>query len=409
MGLPSFVAVRYLRPRRGRGLVSLVTAIAVLGFAAGVGALILALAVTSGFRDALQQELVGATAEVNLMRKEPAGITDYRALLSRAAALPHVRAAAPAIYDSVILSRGARVAQVTLKGIEPRQERRVTNMLDRLRAGSWQSLASDSAARDLLLGQSLADSLGARVGDWVQVYVPQAVLTPLGYEGRTTSFRVTGIFRSGYSDFDSGWAYTGFLAAQQLRPGNGDFASVIELRLDDLYRAGAVARAAVAMAGPAFTATTWMGQNRAIFQALKTQRLGTIIVIGLIVFVAGMNVLILLSMLVLEKRKEIAVLLSFGAKRRQIRRIFVYQGVFIDLVGTALGLAVAYGFAWAANQYHWIHISSEVYAIDYVPFHTRWSDGLLVALLALAVSVLASIYPARRAVRVRPAEALRYE
>ncbi|HZT73571.1 MAG TPA: ABC transporter permease [Terriglobales bacterium] len=409
MGFPSFVALRYLRPRRGRGLVSVVTAIAVLGFAAGVGALILALAVTSGFRDALQQELVGATAEVNLLRKDPAGISNYRNLMSRLAALPHVRAVAPAVYQMVILSRGARVAQVTLKGIEPKQELRVSNMLDRVQVGSWQPLAANSAAHDLVIGDELSRTLGAGVGDWVDVYVPQAVLTPLGYEGRTTPFRVVGIFRSGFSDFDGGWAYTGFQAAQQLAPGSGDFASVIEFRLDDIYRADPVAAAAVQMAGPAFTSTTWMSQNRAIFQALKTQRLGTIIVIGLIVFVAGMNVLILLSMLVLEKRKEIAVLQSLGARRRQIRRIFVLQGVFIDLVGTAVGLAAAYGFAWAANRYHWIHISSAVYAMDYVPFHARWSDGVLVAVLALVVSVLASVYPAGRAVRVRPAETLRYE
>lgn len=411
MQLPAFVALRYLRPRRGRGLVSVVTAIAVLGFAAGVGALILALAVTAGFRDALQQELVGATAEVNLLRKEPVGIDHYQSLMARVARLPQVRTVAPAIYDEVYLSRGARGATVTLKGIFPRQELEVSNMLTRLRAGSWQPLAADSTARELLLGQDLADVLGAGVGDWVQVYVPQAVLTPLGYQGRTLPFHVAGIFRSGFSDFDSGWAYTGFRAAQQLHPApaGGDYASVIEFRLDDIYSADAVAHAAAALAGPSFTATTWMGQNRAIFQALKTQRLATIIVISLIVFVAGMNVLILLAMLVIEKRKEIAVLLSMGAKRRQIRRIFIYQGIMIDLLGTALGLGVGYTFAWAANHYRWIHISSEVYAIDYVPFHPHIADGVLVAALALAISVIASIYPARRAVTIRPAETLRYE
>lgn len=411
MDLPSFVAVRYLRPRRGRGLVSVVTAIAVLGFAAGVGALILALAVTNGFRQAMQRELVGATAEVNLLRRDPAGITDYRDLMARLAQLPHVRALAPAIYDSAYLSRGANGAEAYLKGVRPSRELQVSNLLARLPAGSWQPLERDSAGDNLVLGQGLAQTLGVGVGDWIQVYVPRAILTPLGYAGRTVPFRVVGIFRSGFSDFDDGWAYTGFVAAQRLIPaaGDGDFASVIEFRLDDLYRADEVARAAAALAGPAFTTTTWMSQNRAVFQALQTQRLGAIIVISLIVFVAGMNVLILLAMLAIEKRKEIAVLLSLGAKRRQIRRIFIYQGVLIDVFGTALGLTVAYLFAWGANRNHWIHISSQVYAIDYVPFHASLADGVWVAILALGVSILASLYPARRADSVRPVETLRYE
>ncbi|MGH9393060.1 MAG: FtsX-like permease family protein, partial [Terriglobales bacterium] len=233
---------------------------------------------------------------------------------------------------------------------------------------------------------------------------------PLGMAGKSFSFRVAGIFNSGFLDFDSGWAFTAFQAAQALAPQNqGEWASALEFRLHDIYQADAVAAAAQALAGPEFMTTTWMAENHPLFQALQLERLGTVLVISLVVLVAALNVLIMLTMLVLEKRREIAVLLSLGARRRQIRRIFVYQGLWIAGLGTLLGLGVAYPLAWAADRYHWIHVSAEVYAVDYIPFHAHGRDGLLVAVLALAIAYLATLYPSRRALAVLPAETLRYE
>ncbi len=413
LNLEFFIAWRYLRPRRGRGLLSVVAAIAVLAFAAGVAALILSLAVMDGFRDALQRELVGATAQINLLRREPgAAITHYHQLMRRLARLPHVTALAPAFYDSVFLYHGNRAAQVTLKGVVPRQELRVGSLLSRVREGGWQDLELQPQQPNLLLGGALAHQLNVTVGDWVNLYVPRAVLTPLGYAGRTVPFRIVGIFRSGFADFDSSWAYTSMRAAQNLHPpesGSGDRASAIEFRLDNIYAAPQVARAAEKLAGPDYVAVTWIAQNRAVFQALSLQRLGTILLVGLIVFVAGLNVLILLTMLVMEKRREIAILLGLGARRRQIRRIFILQGMLLDALGTALGLAAAYFLAWAANRYQWIHVSAAVYSISYVPFHASWRAGIEVAALSLGIGLLATIYPSRRAVRVPPAETLRYE
>ncbi len=412
LGLEFFIAWRYLRPRRGRGLISVVAAIAVLAFAAGVAALILSLAVMDGFRDALQNELVGASAQINLLRREPAAFTHYRALMRRLRRLPHVVALAPAFYDSVLLSHGNRAAQVTLKGVLPAEELRVGSLLSRVRQGGWRVLAGHPRAPNLLLGGELANRLQVNVGDWVEVYVPQAVLTPLGYVGRTTPFRVAGIFRSGFADFDSSWAYTSLQAAQNLHPvaaGGRDRASVIEFRLDDIYAAPQVARRAERAAGPDFVAVTWMSQNQAVFQALSLERLGTVLLIGLIVFVAGLNVLILLTMLVMEKRREIAILLGLGARRRQIRRIFILQGMLLDLIGTAAGLFAAFLLAWAANRYQWIHVSAAVYSISYVPFHAGWLAGVEVSALSLGIGLLATLYPSQRAVQVPPAETLRYE
>ncbi len=412
MSVDTFVAFRYLRPRRRRGLLSVITVIAVAGFAAGVGALVLALAVTNGFRDALQQELVGATAELNLLHKTNIEIAHYPALIQRLQGVPHVRAIAPVVYDEVFLSFGNRGAEATIKGVIPQRELQVGDMLRHVTEGSWRPLQERPAEHTLLLGADLASSLGVTVGDYVDVYVPHAILTPFGYAGRTLHFEIAGIFRSGFSDFDGRWAYCSLQSAQDLHAeggGNLDSASALEFRLDDIYAVDQVANTVRRIAGPSYATTTWISQNRAIFQALKMERLGTVIVIGLIVFVAAMNVLVMLTMLVMEKRKEIAVLLSMGARRAQIRRIFILQGLLIDVMGTGLGLAIAYLFAWGANRYHWIHISSAVYAIDYVPFHAQLSDGVWVALLSLTVSLLASVYPAQRAVRILPVETLRYE
>lgn len=388
----------------------MVTAIAIVGFAAGVGALIMALAVTNGFRDALQSELVGATAQVNLMRRQPEAIDDYPALSARMRHLPHVAAVAPEIYTAGLLIHGDRSHEVVLKGVDPAQELQVSNLLAHLQQGSVRPLAEQPKQPNIILGKDLADAIGAYNGEWVDLYLPNAELTPLGMAGKRFSFHIVGIFHSGFLDFDSGWAFTSLTAAQALQPQNqGDWASDLEFRLDDIYQADAVARDAAAAAGPEYTTTTWISQNRPIFQALQLERLGTILVIGLVVLVAALNVLIMLTMLVMEKRKEIAVLLSLGARRRQIRRIFVYQGLWIAVLGTAVGLGIAYPLAWAANHYHWIRVSAEVYAVDYIPFHPHPLDAVIVSVLALAVAWVATLYPARRALAVLPAETLRYE
>lgn len=410
MGFPGFVALRYLRPRRGRGLLSAAAGIAMAGFAAGVGALIVALAVTNGFREALQNELVGATSQLNLLPRTPTAINDYPALQARLRQLPHVTAVAPEIYTAGLLIHGDQNHEVVLKGVVPQQEVQIGRLLGHLAAGSLAPMEQQPEADNLILGKDLADKLGATVGTHVELYLPNAELTPLGMAGKRVSFQVVGIFQSGFLDFDSVWAYTSLRAAQSLRPENqGNWASDLEFHLDDIYQADAVAKAAQAVAGPEFTTTTWIEQNRPIFQALQLERLGTLLVISLVVLVAALNVLNLLTMLVLEKRKEIAVLLSLGAKRRQVRGIFVYLGVWIAGLGAAAGLALAYPLAWAANRYHWIHVSAQVYAVDYIPFHAHAWDGVLVTGLTLVIALAATLYPSRRALAVVPAETLRYE
>jgi lipoprotein-releasing system permease protein len=221
-------------------------------------------------------------------------------------------------------------------------------------------------------------------------------------------FRVAGIFNSGFYDYDSSWAFIRLSDAQNLF-GLGDVISVIQFKIDDIYQAGEVGHALEDAAGQGFMTTNWMEQNKPLFRALRLERLVTFITIGLIVFVAALNILISLIMMVMEKTKDIAVLMSLGTKKKQIRRVFIAQGVLIGVIGTAIGLLLGFAISYAGGHYHFIALSAEVYSIDYVPFAPRLTDGVIVALVSIGISFVATIYPSWSAARILPAEALRYE
>jgi lipoprotein-releasing system permease protein len=242
----------------------------------------------------------------------------------------------------------------------------------------------------------------------VLVTSPQGELTPLGLVPKYQRFQVVGIFHSGFYQYDSTYAFTRLADAQRLFS-EPDVVSVVSFKVDDMYRANEIAREIEAAAGPGFMTTNWMEQNRELFRALRLEQVVTFIVIGLIVLVAALNILIALTMMVMEKTRDIAVMMSYGVRADQVRRIFVMQGLLISVLGTLLGLVVGYGLAWAGGHYRFIHLSAEVYSIDYLPFAPRVMDGVIVAAVALGVSLLATIYPSGSAARVLPAEALRYE
>ncbi len=416
-----FFAARYLRARRRQAVIGLVTAISIFGIAAGVAALILALAITNGMRRDVQDRLLGSSAHIDLLRADAKGIRDWQPLVERLGRLPHVVADAPGLYEQVLVARGPRDGGALLKGILPTAEDRISHLEQTVTpTGAFAQLApeddqdqthSNAAAGPLppiILGSDLAETIGAAVGDSVMVISPQGELTPLGIVPKYVRFRLAGIFHSGFYQYDSGMGYIRLADAQRLFA-EPDLITVIDFRVDDLYAADRIARTVEQAAGPGFQATSWMEENRELFRALALQRVVTFLILGLIVLVAALNILIALTMMVMEKTRDIAILMSFGVEPAQIRRIFLLQGLLISLLGTALGLVLGYLGAWAGSHYHFIRLSASLYNLDTLPFAPRLADGVLVGLVSIGVALTATLYPSAAAARILPAEALRYE
>jgi len=408
MKFESFVALRYLRSPNRPAVLRLVTLLAVIGVAAGVTTLVIALAMNTGFRQAIRDRLLTVTAHVNLKPAGPEVIRNYRELMARLAGTPGVRSIEPAIYDTVLLSSGNRARGVVLKGVDPELELNASEALHRIAAGSADFHADADGIPAILIGRLLADDLKISVGDYLTLTSPQGSLTPFGMLPRSRRFRVAGIFDSGFYDYDANWTFV-TLASGQAMAGIGDVVSLLELRVNNLDDAARVAEEISRRAGSGFTVSTWMDENRALFRALSLEKLVTALFIGLITFVAGLNILVVLTMTVTDRSKDIAVLMAMGARRQQVRKLFVLQGLVVSLVGTFAGLILGYLLAWVADRWKLIPLNPEIYAIPYVPFHANGFDALWIAAAALAISIAATVLPARSASKILPVEILRFE
>lgn len=402
------VALRYLRSPNRPAVLRLVTLLAVIGVAAGVTTLVIALAMNTGFRQAIRDRLLTVTAHVNLKPIGPEGIRNYRELMAQLAAIPGVRSIEPAIYDTILLSFGNRARGVVLKGVNPELERQASEALNHIVEGSADFAPDPTGIPALLVGRLLADDLKISAGDYVTLTSPQGSLTPFGILPRSRRFHVTGIFDSGFYDYDANWTFV-TLSSGQAMAGIGDVVSLLEVRVTNLDDANRIAAEILNRAGSGFTVSTWMDENRALFRALSLEKLVTALFIGLITFVAGLNILVVLTMTVADRARDIAVLMAMGARREQIRKIFVLQGVAVSLAGILAGLALGYSLAWVADRWQLISLNPEVYAIPYVPFHANAFDALWIAAAALAISIAATVVPARSAARILPVEILRFE
>jgi lipoprotein-releasing system permease protein len=402
------VARRYLRSPYKPAVLRLVTLFSVIGIAAGVATLVIALSMNTGFRRTIQDRLLGVSAHVNLTRPGSEGIPDYGALAEKLSHVPGVRSVAPAIYLTVLLSGGGHARGVVVKGIDPELERRFDEALHRIVAGTADFTPDADGFESIVIGHLMAEELNLSPGDYVTLTSPEGRLTPYGMVPRSRRFRIVGVFNSGFYDYDANWVFAKLPAAQNLA-GVGDVVSVLEFRVNVVDRAAEAARAIGNAAGPGFTTTTWEDENRALFRALRLEKLVTALFIGLITFVAGLNILVVLSMSVTDRAKDIAVLMSLGAYRPQIRNIFMLQGLTVGVIGTITGLVAGYGISWAAGTYHLIPLDPQVYSVPYVPFQPSAVDGLWIAAAALGISIIATLIPARAASRILPVDILRYE
>lgn len=402
------VAKRYLRSPNRPAVLRLVTLLAIVGVASGVATLVIALAMNTGFRITLQDRLLGVTAHVSISRPGSEALNNYNELAERLSHVPGVKAVAPAIYITVLLSSGGRAHGVVVKGIDPALEPKRNEALQRVVAGSPDFAPDANRFDSVVVGKMLADDLKLRPNDYVTLTSPAGHMTPFGMIPRSQRFRISGIFDSGFYDYDANWSFVTLRAAQNLA-GVGDVASVLEFRIADVDRAEELGERLAREAGKGYMATTWMDENRALFRALRLEKLVTALFIGLITFVAGLNILVVLAMTVSDRARDIAVLMAMGARPQQIRRIFVLLGIAVGAFGTALGLIAGYSLAWAAGAYKLIPLDPQIYSVPFVPFQPNPSDALWIAAAALAISVASTLVPARSASRIQPVELLRYE
>lgn len=393
------IALRHIGAKRRKGFISFITLIAVGGVGVGVGALIIVMAVMNGFEKDLRQKILGVNPHLLLLPMEEGMIEGYSGLAKRMERLREIVAYAPFIHTQAILIAGQRVIGVTVKGIDPGLERGVTMIQSNLIAGS----SSLDGEEELLVGSELASSLGVDVGTWVTLLFPTFITNPA-----MMRFRIGGIFRCGMYDYDSSVVYSNLKALQEIF-GWEEGVSGVAIRLQDLYQASEVKERIIRVFGNRFWVRTWMELNRNLFLALRLEKVVMFIILGLIIFVAGLGIANTLILIVMHKKREIGILLSLGATRLGIGRIFMIEGLCIGMSGVILGLLIGLGGCWILSRYQVIRIPKDIYYIDHLPVDVRWTDVGIVVLSAILISLLAAIYPALRASRLEPLEVMRYE
>jgi lipoprotein-releasing system permease protein len=403
------VAVRYLTARRKQAFISLISGVAVVGVAVGVMAVLIALGLMTGLQSEIRSRILGATAHVSIFQGRGDPFESYQEVVDTVRGVPGVAGSAPAVYGKVLLTSTSGSGVATLKGIVPADEATVTDVVEEIREGSVAPLENPGEGpAPVLLGSALADTLNVGVGDVVRVTSPQGRLSPVGVFPRMARLRVAGTVKTGLFEFDSSWAYLPLAAAQRLfdQPNQ---ATLVEVRLDDMFAVKEGAAAILETLGHGYVTTDWVQLNQSLFSALWIEKMAIGITIGLIVVVAALNIVATLVLMVMEKHKDIAILVSMGASRGAITRIFMLQGTIIGAVGTTVGGLAGWAACRLLDRYQLIQIPEDVYQIASVPFRLLPGDAVVVLVSALLVCFVATLHPARVASRVDPAEALRYE
>jgi lipoprotein-releasing system permease protein len=405
----AFVALRYLMARRKQAFISLISFVSTLGVAVGVLALVLALALMTGLQGEVRDRIVGSAAHVYVWKVGEGGVKDYAQEAARLEALPQVVGAAPAILGKALVTTDRGEAFITVKGIDPALEPRVTDIGRAVEQGDLDAVAaaSDDRPWGIAIGHDLATQLGAYVGDSVTLLTPQGSLSPLGVMPRTRRFQVVAVFRLGLFEFDANYGFVSLPAARRLFA--RETVDFIQLKVDDIYAAPDVAQSIPERLGRTYLTQDWAEMNQTLFSALWLEKMAIGITIGLIVMVAALNIIASLVLLVMEKSRDIAILKTMGASRRSVMTIFMLQGLIIGIVGTIVGAASGYGIARVLDRYQVIKVPMDVYQVSHVPFVVEPTDFVLVVAAAVVICFGATLYPSRQAAGLDPVQALRYQ
>ncbi|RMH62225.1 MAG: ABC transporter permease [Calditrichaeota bacterium] len=410
MSLESFIALRYLRAKRTTGFISIITYVSIAGIAIGVMALILTLSVENGFQKEVRTRLIGADAHLRLRKYFMDPIEDVDSVLAVIRAQPHVVAATPTIYQEAVIKSEAKQSPAAIKAIDLESADAVTEVKDKITFGALDFSPRIIDGREvpgIVLGRYLADDLRAlNIGDIVTVgYMPGK--GGFFVQPRIMQFYVAGLVEFGYYEYDKILAYISLKDGQELFDIPG--ATWVEARLEDYRQAGKVGDEITAQLGYPYTATTWFDMHKSLYSWMEIEKWLAFIILSLIIMVAAFNIVSSLVMLVMDKTREIGILKSMGATSRQIMRIFMFEGMYVGLIGTALGSLLGYGIAFIQIKFELFTLPADVYLINAFPVELKWLDFVYIASMALFLSTISSVYPAYKASRLEPVEAIRYE
>lgn len=410
MALPYqlFIAFRYLKSRKRHKGISFNTVISTGGVAVGVMALLVVLAVMTGFHEDLQKKILGVSAHVVVLDYRGA-LSGYDSVIAKVKTDKEVLSASPFVLGQVMLSYGGKGQGVYLRGIDISGDRATTDIANHIKEGSLKDLASNDGPPGIIIGRELAARLGVLRGDTVNVLSPSGEIGPLGYLPKVKQFKVVGIFEIGMFEYDSNLAVVALRPAQEFF-GLGDSVSGIEVRVNDIYTAGSTRERIQKLLGSSiYYAKDWMQMNRNLFSALKLEKFAMFVILALIILVASFNIVSTLTMNVLEKEREIAILKAIGATNKGIMAVFILQGFLIGLIGTVIGLTGGYIVSYLINTYQIIKLPPDIYYLSHLPVKMKLQDFLSVSLSAIFISFISTIYPAWQAARLNPVEPLRYE
>lgn len=403
-----FLALRHLRSRQKRRLARVTAIIAVVGIAVGVAALIMALALANGFRDEMRDKILRGTAHLTIMRSDGQPIAEYKEVAGRVAHIEGVASATGTTYDGAVVIGPKGSAYAVLRGIDGEAKQVVMDIGRSLIAGSvnplFESRPQNQNLPKVILGTELAARIGAQVGDTAQIIPANS-----GFSYSNSNrhhVRVAGIFRSGLFEYDSTWLYLSLETAAAFA-GDGPAASVISVQITDIYGVKQTAAKVREVLGGSYTTVDWQEANRPLFTALTLERRIGVVIIALLILIAALNITTTLILVVMERRREIAILSAMGATSGSLMSIFMIEGAIVGMIGALAGVLVGAIATLVSNRYKLISLPADVYSISNVPLNLNFRDVLIAALVALALSVIATIYPARAAARIRPAEMLR--